>query len=306
MWPRLLAFGAFVLFVVFLASLFWGKPTAATLHTIAFATDPVSVWTVDTKSGSISIVILPADAVTEGAYGYGKYPLASLWKLGFIDHLGGRVFAKSVEQTLGVPTSWYVGTSPDGLAPTDNPTQVGKQYFKPLNLGAYVGKYRANIPPSTFLSLALVVARAKADQITVHDLRAPIKTVTETLPDGSVRTVLDQTQLDELLKGAFEDAEIRKEALSIALYNTTAIPLLGNKAARLVSALGGFVVSVGNDETVLDTCRISTTKELANAKTVRVIAELFHCTVAVGEKVDRADVAVRIGREYQKQFESMK
>lgn len=301
---RLMMSGVLVLACGALAVVLFALPLPPRV-TMVLATDPVAVWSWDTTKNVVTLVVLPAEAVADAAWGYGTYSLEALWKLGHIEGHRGALLAKSLTHAIALPVDYYWGGQTDSLMTTNDPLAHAKELFT-------VQKSSHFIAGSTNLPLRLLVAQlwairtAKADQFIIYDLTRAIKTVKEELPDGSRRVVIDVTQVDELLAHIFEDDAVRAERMSVAIYNTTATPALGGKAARIVNTMGAFVIAVGNDAPEVDVCTIRVAEDKMQAVTVTRLKAIFSCVVEEQTGSERADIALRIGRRYEAEFFPLK
>lgn len=297
---RLILAGVVGLAAITLAIFLFARPLPHRV-TIALATDPVLVWSWDTHKNLVTVIALPAESVTDGAWGYGKYSLEALWKLGYIQSHQGTLLTKSLTHALALPTQYYWGVSTDSMQTLTDPLEEAKALFSWGN-SAHLVSAHTNIPLRVLAAQLWSARTAKADQFTFIDLTRAIKTVKEELPDGSKRIVIDTTQIDELLAHVFEEDAVRTERMSVAIYNTTATPALGGKVARVVNAIGAFVIAVGNDTPEIAECTIAVAQEKKDAVTVARLKEIFGCTIVAQSSEERADIALRIGKRYEAEF----
>lgn len=263
---------------------------------IIVAASPMTVWSWDTKEDSFTMLIIPSQGVVEAVGGYGQYSLEALWKLGFIESRGGALLARSVEDVFGVPIPWYIGEGAGELSQETDAVLYGKRLFSLWSLPKFLlGGFRSNVPIRAFISLSTVLSRVRPDRIRQVDLREGNVTVSETLSDGSVQELFDPDRLEAVLAGVFEDDELRAEAIPVALYNTTAIPALGNRVARLLTTLGTLIVSVGNEHPEIRACELRGREEVLETKTARTISQLLGCERVVTVESQRADLVVLLG-----------
>lgn len=299
---RLLWLVAASLLIATILFLLFSRPNRTRL-TVAFATNPVMVWSYDLQKAQVAIVVLPSDAVTEAAWGYGEYPIGALWKLGAIEKRGGHLLAMSTEHALAVPVHFFAGEKRDVLTDMNDPVGYGKAFFSiTKTVQFFARRLHTNLALSEFLTLSWQAQTAKADKFMIVDLRPSVKTVTQTLPDGSERIVLDSTQVDELLKGVFEDERVRQEAKTVAIFNMVDVPTLGNRIARMVSSMGAFVVSVGNSEPAVDRCVVGGSKGQLESVTAKRMVEYFNCTTEETGDTSRADLVLKVGKRYAAEF----
>jgi hypothetical protein len=172
----------------------------------------------------------------------------------------------------------------------------------PIHLGsvwAYArGTFTTNIPLSLFLAIAWRNSLGRLQPVAAFDIGNRALSA-GTLPDGTSIQIIDADRWDQIAANTFEDDLLRKEALPIAIYNTTARPALGNRVARILGHLGAHVVSVGNDEVIPERCIVAASKKLETSSTVRVIQSVLDCEYRTLEGQERADVVVRLGIGYE-------
>ena len=276
---------------LFVAVFLFRKQSSVGRTTVVLAGDPVVVWSKDRSTKRVIRITIPNDTAIEGVHGYGMYALESLWSLGAIDRKDGEVLGRSLEEALGVPIGWFIGRKGEGAVALD--PWVVLHYLR--------GAYRTNIPLSILIGLVIDRIGVRPDEITDIAITPDTGLTTQTIADGSTRQVLDLPRVDILLGGLFEDERIRKEGLSVAIYNTTDMPTLGSRVARTLGHLGIFVVRVGNAAPRVDDCTITGTKRFLTTITAAVIREVFGCKPGEGD-TDVADLEVRVGRAYQARF----
>ena len=273
------------------AVLLFRKSSSLLRTTVVLVGDPVVVWSQDRATKRVVRITLPKDAVVEGVHGYGMYALESLWSLGAIDRKDGEVLVRSIEEALGIPIQWFIGKKEEGKV-----TLGLSSLFEYLR-----GGYRTNLSLPEFIALVMDSSGMRADKITDVTITPDTALTSEQIADGSTRQVLDTSRVDVLLGTLFEDERIRKESLSVAVYNTTDMSTLGSRVARTLGHLGVFVVRVGNAAPEIGDCTVTANKDVLTTLTVAVIREVFACKDVEGA-VDVADIEVRLGSAYQARF----
>lgn len=281
----------------------WRSFPRQTRMSIAVMGDPVWVWSWDMLRNRFVAVRIPSDSLVEGVHGYGKYSLESLWQLGQIDSMGGTLFATSLEEALGLPVHWYLGGKKTKITSSSEPQAALKDFFSLAGINKYFfGTYATNIPPLTFLRLVKTVQFLRPDRVSSINLTLGNGLVEEELLDATKVLVVDPPQLDIIWGNLFEDETVRREALTVAIYNTTQVAGLGVRAARILGHLGAVVVKVGNDEPAIEHCQLSGAKPLLESATARLIAEVLGCVISEGNGESRADLTVRLGTAYEARF----
>lgn len=274
-------------------------------QTLVLVGSPMTVLSWNVSDRSITFITIPEDMAAEGTHGYGVYSFEAFWKLGEIDKKDGTVLAESMSEALGVPLAWYVGPKTGMFAPDADPLPMAKDVFTVRHILSYLsGAYRTNIPFFQFVSFVWLLQVTKPDRVTNFDFtRAPSLIAADvTIADGSHQLVLAPDRVDARLAHVFEDERVRRESVTTAVYNTTEMPSLGNRVARLLGNVGVSVVTVGNDGAEVDTCTVSGTQSALMSVSAKVIESVLGCVGRQIPQSDRADLTVRIGAASAKRF----
>ena len=247
------------------------------------------------KGQKIVTFSLPGDTYIEGVGGYGKYSLSALWKLGTIDKRGGALVSESLSETLGAPITRYISG------------ERGIDLFRWRNVGTFLtGQYTTNMTLSEFIGVVKRLSDSRPGEIEEIDLAKTTLFEKKILPDGTGILEVDLGRIDPIVRGAFENEEIRGEAKRIAVVNTTEIPGLGSGVAKTLSHIGTVVVSVSNSTEAIDRCVIEVSEEARKTKTVAFIHSYYHCEIKIEALSDRADIRVLVGKGYAARFEKLK
>lgn len=266
-------------------------------ETYILVSDPMIVASWGRADRTLTLILLPSDIAAEGTHGYGTYSLAAFWRLGEIDKKDGTVLAESISETLGIPIDGYIGPK-TGLFDYHNDALVTTKAT--FSLGK---RYRTNIPFKKFIDLAWLLNFSRPGRVNTYDFTRNSSAVAQesVLPDGSSVRTLDPERVDGQLKTVFEDEQIRRESVTVAVYNTTEMPSLGGRVGRLLTNLGVSVVTVGNDTPEIDMCTLTGSDTALKSKSAQVIVSVLGCKGVVGE-VSRADLILHIGNTYAKRF----
>lgn len=296
--PAIVSIGVVAVLICFL---FFGFRTASRPAPFRQSTILVgsSIYIVswDAAREQVVVVDIPDSVVIEGTRGYGKYPLLSLLKLDTIDHHGGKVFTESLSDALGLPLVGMTQISQSN--PTEESVELLRHVFSwksLLDIGAH-----HSVSWSTWASWVLAARSLKADQVeTVHAKQA---LADQSQPDGSIVSILDAQRFDYLYGSLFTDTRMRTEGITVSVYNTTGVPTIGQRAARILSQLGVSVVTVGNDETALSNCVLSGTEASLRSTTASFIRSYFHCqTKKIEEAQGTSDLSLQLGTDYSSIF----
>jgi hypothetical protein len=251
----------------------------------------------DAQRQQVVILDIPKDTVIEGTRGYGKYPLQSLLTLDTIDRHDGRVFVESLTDATGLPLLGYAEI-PKSIQGGGS-VHLVRSIFSWNSL--FDARVRHGIPWKTWASWVVAARGLKADQVDVISAKNAL--VDEPQPDGSVVPLLDSSRLDYLYGSLFIDTPVRTENITVSVYNTTGVPTVGQRAARILTHMGISVVTVGNDESNLTRCLIRGNAKNLRSQTGKFMASYFRCTTEETKEEDGAsDLSLQLGQEYASAF----
>jgi hypothetical protein len=242
--------------------------------------------------------------MADGTHGYGTYSLAAFWRLGEIDKKDGTVLSESMSEALGIPVDGYIGPKTGEFSKATDALTAAKSTFSFRNVFGFLGGvFRTNIPFAKFISLAWRLNFSRPDRVNTYDFtkNSEAVSVESVLPDSSTVQILDPQRMDAQLNSVFEDETVRRESVTVAVYNTTNMLSLGERVGRLLTNLGVSVVTVGNDTPEVDACVMQGSDKALKSKSAQVIVAVLGCKPVVGETT-RADLIIRIGKIYAKRF----
>lgn len=265
-------------------------------ETVVLVGSPMTVFSWNPRDRSLILITIPEDMTAEGTHGYGTYSFHAFWKLGEIDKKDGTVLSESVSEALGIPVTGYIGAK-QGL--------LDQNVFTFSHIVSYLrGAYRTNIPFSTFIKFVWLMQVAKPARVDTYDFTHNPSLIADdvTIADGSHQLLLNPVRVDTQLAHLFEDERVRRETVTTAVFNTTQMPSLGTRVARLLGNLGVSVVSVGNDTPEVDACTIRGTKDALLRVSAKVVEGVLGCVPVETAEPERADLTIRIGKSYAKRF----
>lgn len=255
-----MVFWAAALLGLFALFLFWSKgvPLRSRMTVIVWG-DPVAVWSWERPTGRFSVLTLPAETVIDASYGRGTYSLDSLWRLGDIEKRGGKLLAQSLEEALAIP----------------------------------INGFAADLRLADFLRYTFAKTFARAGSVTTIDGSQFLKK--RILADGSEELAFDSERFDRETQALFEDPRIRKEAMRVAIVNTTGSAGFAQRVGRLVGKLGALVVSVSSSERPSVECEVVGEKDALVTITAQVLVAQYSCLEKIGVGEGRADLTLYLG-----------
>lgn len=298
--------GAIVLAIAFVVwVLLPKKQNPYPRQTMVLVGSPMTLLSWNERDRNLLLITIPESVTAEGTHGYGTYSFEAFWRLGEIDKKDGTVLSESMSEALGVPVGAFIGPKTGIFGASEDPLAFAKGVFSVPHILSYIsGIYRTNISFSSFINFVWILQVTKPDRVTTFDFTHTPDLIADdvTIADGSHELLVNPVRVDNRLAHIFEDERVRRETVTTAVFNTTAMPSLGTRAARLLGNVGVSVVSVGNDSPEIAGCTVSGTKELLMSDSAKVIGSVLGCTNREIAQSERADLTVRIGKSYAKRF----
>lgn len=110
-------------------------------------------------------------------------------------------------------------------------------------------------------------------------------------------SLFDNEKGDKILSSLFTDYSLSREAVSIEIVNGTKVLGLGGRLARLISNMGGNVISVSTSEKAIKTSEIL---YLDSSYTVKRLEKVLSMKKRQMEKPMLFDIVIQIGEDWQK------
>lgn len=296
----LLLTGVIVLTVGILALRSWTRPSPYR-QVLVILGNPVHIvsWSADRKR--VAVLDIPPDVTVESTRGFGRYGVGPLFTLDGINDLKGALFIGSLSYTLGLPVSWYVAP-PARIADGAGGVELLRRVFSWTSI-FHSATARGDMPFSRWVAFVFAAQSLSGDAVQVTDVSGAYVPIT--MPDGSLVREVDISRLDYLLGTSFLDTGIRGEGTTVAVYNTTDVPSVGQHAARVMGKMGMPLVFVGNAQPARDTCLLTGSKDALSTRTAAFIRDYFTCAESTSGQPDNAaaaDLVVLLGKKYAAQF----
>lgn len=316
----LILLGSFILFIM-LYSRIWGwdgqSRFTVVLYQVTKEADrsrvPIVIFSLEPKTKRAVYITIPPNTLLSVPYGYQDYVASSVYGLGQLDPKrgGGRLLAKSIQQTFGILVNGFYSVSSDeeSLFPaTDAQLKEFKKYR--LSLISMLLKTPAvirsiadrdtslSIPES--YKLWREVRAIRFDQIKFYDLNNTEVLHDSKQPDGSIVTVVDTGQFDFLFSDSFTDSIVRIEPTTVAVVNATDHTGLASSFSRVLEHMGVHVISnSSSSSSQKKTCQIFLSELSKNSMLVVLLKQHFGCEVANEEKRDEgADIQILLGEDF--------
>lgn len=249
--------------------------------------DEIYLLSFDPIDKKIIVLKLPDNLYLNLPNGLGTWKLSSVYDLGQSgkERNGGKLLKQSISNFLGVPVEGYIAFQ------NDLQEKPVKQLIDEIRDGFWnsfsmVSDINTDFTPSELLGLNSGIRSIRFDKVVIQDLEEAQVLDKDTLPDGTTVFVSDSVRVDSIASKFF-NISISTEKIPVAIFNSTNHPGLAQKAARLVSNLGGNVIISTNgnsnkDKTVVFVKDI----EQKDALTPQVLGQIFASDCSDGLKCD--------------------
>lgn len=271
---------------------------------IVFDTTPLILISLDPQNQKAVALVIPADVYLLVPYGYGEYKAGSIYSLGQLDEKrgGGRLVSDAIRDTMGVPIDGYIHFTQLRRWQLSNSSDfvAFKHDFLTLSNIFLYSKLKTNLTLPEFSRFWFSLSGLRSDQFQFINLDFPSLSSRRSLPDGSVISNIDPDALDKKLEGVFEEQMLRRENISIAVFNATGTEGVGASMARLLNHIGSRVVAVGNyDQDELSRCLIVHGSNMTSTHTLLRLKRLFGCNERIGQDVNsQSDVTLILGEKF--------
>jgi hypothetical protein len=210
---------------------------------------------------------------------------------------GAELLAGSLQDSFGLAVEGFLKGTDGEWQKNGLKNSLLNQFF---NSFAYDKK--TNLSRWDLLRLWWQIKMIREDKITLIDLSQTSVSQEVDLPDGTKAMKIDTERLDRIISQFFTDEQIKKEDLTIAVLNKTEKIGLANKAAKLISNIGGRVINVGAQTKNVDkkdNCEIKSEKKYKNFYTVKKLSKIFNCQwTGEPDSEQRSMVVILLGVDY--------
>lgn len=257
---------------------------------ISLAVDSQEVYLISfsPEEEKLLVVSIPPEVYVEATHGFGFYPFGAVYELGEIEKMGGEVLASTAQEFFATPLEGWIKINPsdEGQKFKINDQKSAKEKIVEL----LTEETRTNLSFWDKLRLWWQIRGVRFDKVIFFDLGEE-----EIFADGDANF----TKLNQLLRPFLIEEGIRQESFKIEVLNSTDKSGLGGKVARFVNNLGSEVISIGNQDKLLDRCLIRVKKDDLNKLTTRKLKKVFSCEVEESDSLEsRSDLLFIIGGDF--------
>lgn len=257
----------------------------------------ISVLSFNPLSKSVTLIILPGETYLDLAHDFGKWQLRSAYNLGQSSEFGGdSLLANTLSLYLGAPIDGFIRFN-DKLQEKTPDQLIDYLRQNPLSIFDTLSNIKTDLSPWELIKLKISLSSVRFDKVKSVDFGKDNILESSKLADGTSVFTSDLVKIDSVLSD-FIDPKIRGEALTVAVYNATAHPLLAQKAARLITNIGGNVIITGNSDIKSDKTFVYADTSFGDSATVKRLTQIFNpgCLQVSCDKINPAELGLSSSR----------
>jgi hypothetical protein len=270
--------------------------------------DDLSLINYDPVNSLVTVIKVPDDTQISLPKGYGNYPASSIYELGEAERppVGASLIKASFAHLFGLPVDGFILVEKSEKFHTIEEF-VEQSRHSPLSVVELVSHIKTDLSPLETFKLFAAINRLRQDKIQYVDIGRTNITESKLLPDTTRVLGIDSIHLDLFVRQRLKDQSMVADEISIAIFNATDHPGLAQEAARVITNLGGNVISVNNTSKLLETSQVIAAKNSKEKSRIR-LSQMFAPQCVKGgcssddDKVisSRADITVVLGEDYFK------
>lgn len=262
--------------------------------TLLARTDQISILSYNPTEKRIVILNIPDETFLDVPKGFGFWQLRAVYKLG-----GDKLLVDTLRSFLGIPIDGFLDFSGPGVnkSAAEIVEELRQNPFSGFNL---MSGLKTDLTLWELIRLKLGITGVRFDKVAEINLDKQDILNTETLPDGTEVLTADPVKIDSVLVD-LADPAFASEHKAIAVWNATNRPLLAQKAARLITNLGGSVIITSNAEEKLKKTIVYGEKS-ASLKRLKQIFALDDkiSSSSANLEFSRAEINIFLGEDFDK------
>lgn len=204
------------------------------------------VWVISLNpiQKKVTVITFPTQTYLEVPRGFGKWQARSVFDLGESQEGGGKLLEDTLTSFLGVPVEGFIKLK-GHLENKEAGDLVGLIRQTPISLLINLKNIDSDLTLWELLRWNLSLLGVRFDKFKSLDLKNLGVLDKGTLADGTEVFNFDPIRMDSVISDLVED-KFKQENLSIAVFNGSERPLMAQRAARLITNLGGSVIQISN------------------------------------------------------------
>ena len=287
----LIIFTALIIFFIYLliskTRSVWDNKTKLSVA-VNSANDAVNVVVLDPQAGEITTIIIPGNTQVEVARNLGKWQLASVWRLGKDEKIGGRLLSESVTNNFSFPIALWADKEFMNL--------VGQSPIKLI--GGVVEPFDTRLTLWDKLRIAIFSLKTPAARRVNLDLAKSNLLKRSVFVDGEEGYVVTGLTSQSLL-AVFADPLFYKAINRVLIVDAAGTRSgLVDDLARTVEVLGAKVTSITKTDEQDTGCIVKASEKEITKRLVLY----FGCEVGDDAPEGTFDIEIILGNNYQRRL----
>lgn len=282
--------------------------------TVIVDSDPLYLFSIEPSTNNATIVTIPSNATLDVPFNYNKYQAKAIYSLGNLDAKrgGGKLLAKSIENTFGVFTDGFIASKKDNkFTVSYEPDKIytfKKNYFSAVSLfpsffRIFTGdSFMTDLSHIDLIRLWFSIHNLRGDQITIVNLTKSNILSDEKLPDGTIVKIVDKDLFDLSMQSYFQDQRVRLQNVTIEIVNAASRQNVAAQFSRMLMHLGANVIAKSTTESLKNlNCKINIfDKRMLSNIIVSRILDTYKCGMETTKEVGITDIKIVLGEEFIK------
>lgn len=247
--------------------------------------ESVSLISFNPSQKRATVIVIPDSTYLDVPGGFGKWQIRSVYDLG-----GGSLLERTLTSFLAVPVDGFIQLKGGGEDYVDWIRQ------NPLNLFLSLQNIESDLTPLELLQFNLKLFQVRYDKIQRINLESSLVLDKVALADQTEVLIGDPVRLDSVLTSLADEA-VKTERKTVAVFNATERSLIAQKAARMITNLGGNVIQTTNASIKSDKTFIWGEE----SATLQRLRQIFNCCGKL-ESLEgissRAQINVALGKDF--------
>lgn len=274
----------------------------------------ISVVTLKPSEGKAVVLHLSPNIYTEVSRNYGNWRLGSVYALGQEEQkpIGAALLKETLTKMLALPIDGIV-LLPESTDFTNTEAIVESFRTNKIPDFLYLSKIKSDLTKWEAIKLYQSLSQVREDKIDSLNFERSTITESKLLPDASRVLGVNTVRLDLFIRDKLSDPVIVNENVTVAIFNATDTPGLGQEISRYVTNMGASVIILQNldqkqEKTSVVLTPSQSTPETLKSVTYQRIAQFLapqciknQCMLQ-NPKIDssRATINIVIGQDYTK------
>lgn len=261
----------------------------------------VSVVSLNPSGKTVTIVSLPDETYLEVPHQFGRWKLSSIYDLGQSTKFGGgNLLTRAISTFLGIPVDGFLLMT-GSFERKEILELVEIMRGNPLGSLSMLSHLQTDLTLWELVRLKWHISAVRFDKVKTLNLLQLEVLDKEKLADGTQVFTFDPIKLDSVLT-EFIDPKVSSEHLSVAVFNATNHPGLAQKAARVVTNLGGNVIIISNSDKVYDKTQVFGQPSTTLTRLTQIFGSDKISPKELGIASSRAHINILVGEDLYQDF----